>query len=193
MKAYCRSYSRFSLGQATEGDNIISPNLSSQYDGASQAGLIRGGYHSAHPGRSSGEAQANYFAEHGGGWSGDGEKLPEMLELESGSGGDCWGLSATAMVSWIKSFSDQYHARQGVYPMLYTSMTWWERCTGNSMAFANSNPLVLAKYSSGVTAVPGGWSSYAIWQNATVYGYGGNSDIFNGNEAAPRTFAPGTG
>ena len=42
------------------------PDFSSQYDGATSTGLIRGSYHFAHPDRSSGAAQANYFVAHGG-------------------------------------------------------------------------------------------------------------------------------
>lgn len=48
------------------------PDFSKQYTGATNEGLIRGGYHFARPGSSSGAAQANYFLAHGGGWSADG-------------------------------------------------------------------------------------------------------------------------
>ena len=44
----------------------INPDFSSQYTGATNAGLIRGGYHFARPDISSGATQANYFLAHGG-------------------------------------------------------------------------------------------------------------------------------
>lgn len=44
----------------------INPLFSSQYTGATNVGLIRGGYHFALPDRSSGAAQATYFLAHGG-------------------------------------------------------------------------------------------------------------------------------
>jgi GH25 family lysozyme M1 (1,4-beta-N-acetylmuramidase) len=42
------------------------PTFSSKYTGATNAGLIRGAYHFAHPDTSTGAAQANYFLAHGG-------------------------------------------------------------------------------------------------------------------------------
>ena len=56
--------------------------FSSQYTGATKAGLIRGGYHFARPDVASGAAQANYFASNGGGWTGDGRTLPGALDIE---------------------------------------------------------------------------------------------------------------
>ncbi|KAL1844902.1 hypothetical protein VTK73DRAFT_1540 [Phialemonium thermophilum] len=182
---------RFVIIKATEGTTYTDPSFSSHYTGATNAGLIRGGYHFAHPGSSTGAAQADYFLAHGGGWSGDGITLPGMLDLESGSSGECWGLSASQMVSWIKSFSDQYHSKTGRYPMIYTSPAWWQDCTGNSNAFASTNPLVLAHYSSSVGPIPGGWPYQTIWQNADSYAYGGDSDIFNGSEDRLRALATG--
>ena len=56
---------------------------------------------------------------------------PGMLDLEK----DC------ASVEWIQEFSDEYHAQTGRYPVLYSSPSWWQECTGNSNAFINTNPL----------------------------------------------------
>jgi len=109
---------------------------------------------------SSGATQANYFLAHGGGWSGDGITLPGMLDLE----GSC-ALSASATVAWIKDFSDTYHAKTGVYPLLYTNPSWWSSCTGNSNAFVNTNPLVLARYSSSAGTPPGGWPVRSSWNH----------------------------
>lgn len=50
--------------------------------GATNAGLIRGAYHFAHPDTSTGAAQATFFAAHGGGWSADGITLPGAIDLE---------------------------------------------------------------------------------------------------------------
>ncbi|KAK4153306.1 glycoside hydrolase family 25 protein [Chaetomidium leptoderma] len=182
---------RFVIIKATEGTSYIDPSFSSHYTGATNAGLIRGGYHFAHPGQSTGKAQADYFIAHGGGWSADGRTLPGMLDLEAESAGQCWGLSASAMVAWIKDFSDRYHARLGVYPMLYTNPSWWTACTGNSGAFVNTNPLVLARYSSTVGTIPGGWPYQTIWQNSDSYAYGGDSEIFNGSLEGLKRLARG--
>ena len=45
---------------------FLDPNFSANYVGATNAGLIRGAYHFAHPDSSSGATQANYFLAHGG-------------------------------------------------------------------------------------------------------------------------------
>ncbi|KAK3392684.1 glycoside hydrolase family 25 protein [Podospora didyma] len=174
------SGARFVIIKATESNNYIDPKFSTYYTAATNAGFIRGGYHFAHPGETTGAVQANYFIAHGGGWSGDGITLPGMLDLESSSSSQCWGLSTTAMVAWIKAFSDRYHTVTGRYPMLYTNPSWWIACTGNSNAFVNTNPLVLARYASAPGTIPGGWPYQTIWQNSDSYTYGGDSDIFNG-------------
>ncbi|KAI0198657.1 glycoside hydrolase family 25 protein [Astrocystis sublimbata] len=180
------SGARFVIIKATEGTTYQDPKFSSHYAGATNAGLIRGGYHFAHLDASSGAAQANYFLAHGGGWSGDGITLPGMLDLE----GSCV-LSASGAVSWIKDFSDTYHAKTGVYPLIYTNPSWWSSCTGNSKAFVNTNPLVLARYASSAGTPPGGWPYYTIWQFNDAYKYGGDSDTFNGDMAALLRLAKG--
>ncbi|KAI0190775.1 glycoside hydrolase family 25 protein [Xylaria flabelliformis] len=177
---------RFVIIKATEGTDYIDPSFSSHYSGATNAGLIRGGYHFAHLDTSSGATQANYFIAHGGGWSGDGITLPGMLDLE----GSCV-LSASATVAWIKDFSNTYHSKTGVYPLLYTNPSWWSSCTGNSNAFVNTNPLVLARYSSSAGTPPGSWPYYTIWQYNDAYTYGGDSDSFNGDMAALLRLAKG--
>lgn len=180
------SGARFVIIKATEGTTYQDPSFSSHYGGATNAGLIRGGYHFAHLDTSSGATQANYFLAHGGGWSGDGITLPGMLDLE----GDCV-LSASATVAWIKDFSNTYHTKTGVYPLIYTNPSWWSSCTGNSNAFINTNPLVLAHYSSSAGTPPGSWPYYTFWQYNDAYKYGGDSDLFNGDMAGLLRIAKG--
>lgn len=169
--------------QATEGTTYRDPTFSKHYEGATKAGFIRGGYHFAHPDRSSGTTQAEFFLKHGGGWSKDGITLPGMLDIEyNPSGGNtCYGLGHTSMIHWIREFVDTYHSTTGVYPMIYTTAGWWKTCTGNSHAFHDQCPLVLARYASSPGAIPGGWPFETIWQNSNQYAHGGDSDIFNGS------------
>ncbi|KAL8725488.1 MAG: hypothetical protein Q9181_006401 [Wetmoreana brouardii] len=187
------SGARFVIIKATEGTTYIDSSFSSHYNGATSAGLIRGGYHFAHPDSSSGATQANYFLAHGGGWSGDGITLPGMLDIEyNPSGATCYGLSKTAMVSWIQDFVNIYHSKTTRYPLIYTTNDWWTTCTGNSAAFHTTCPLVLARYSSsGPGTIPGGWPYQTIWQNADSYTYGGDSDIFNGGITGLKKLATG--
>lgn len=172
---------RFAYIKATEGTTYTDPKFSQHYNGATAAGFIRGGYHFARPAASSGAAQAKYFVAHGGGWSKDGITLPGMLDLE----GDC------ASASWIKDFSDTYHAATGRYPVFYTTNSWWVSCTGNSQAFKDTNPLMLARWGSSAGTIPGGWPYYTIWQYKDSNAWGGDSDVFNGDATQLKKLATG--
>ena len=185
---------RFVIIKATEGTDVVDSTFSSHWSGATTAGLIRGAYHFAHPDSSSGATQANYFLQHGGKWTGDGKTLPGMLDIEyNPSGATCYGLSTSAMTSWVEDFVSTYHTATGRYPMIYSTANWWEECTGNAKNFASESPLVLASYNSAPGTIPGGWSTQTIWQNADTYTYGGDSDVFNGSEGDLTKLATGTG
>ncbi len=102
---------RFAWVKATEGTYYTNPYFAQQYNGSYNQGFIRGAYHFATPNMSSGADQANYFSDHGGGWSADGKTLPGALDMEYNPYGDtCYGLSPSEMTAWIKDFSDTYRA-----------------------------------------------------------------------------------
>ncbi|CAL5869899.1 uncharacterized protein PFLUO_LOCUS4132 [Penicillium psychrofluorescens] len=186
------SGARFVIIKATEGTSYIDSDFSSHYDGATSAGLIRGGYHFAHPDEGSGADQATYFLDNGGGWTNDGQTLPGMLDIEyNPDGSECYGLSASDMVSWISDFGETYNSKTGRYPMIYSTADWWSTCTGDSTDFSTNYPLVLAQYASSISTVPGGWPYQSFWQNADSYTYGGDSDIWNGDSDSLSTFAKG--
>lgn len=95
------------------------------------------------------------------------------------------------MVSWIRDFVDEYASLTGRPPMIYTNLDWWQTCTGNSNAFIDECPLVVARYSSAVGTLPGGWPFHTIWQFNDKYAYGGDSDTFNGDLAGLKRLAKG--
>ncbi|PWN47480.1 hypothetical protein IE53DRAFT_247788 [Violaceomyces palustris] len=183
---------KFVIIKATEGTTYKSPSFSKQYTGATNAGLIRGSYHFAHPDSSSGATQANYFLANGGGWSNDGITLPGMLDLESSSGSPtCYGLSKAGLVSWIKDFGSTYKSKTGRYPMIYTNAGWWNQCVASS-AFAADYPLVVAHYGSSTAGpLPTGFSTYSFWQWNDASVYAGDSDVWNGDAASLTKFAKG--
>ncbi len=182
---------KFVIIKATEGTTFKSSSFSSQYTGATNAGLIRGAYHFAHPDSSSGATQAKFFLANGGGWSGDGRTLPGMIDLESVSGSPtCYGLSQSALVSWIKDFGNTYKASTGRYPMIYTSSGWWNQCVASS-AFAADYPLVVANYGVSSPKIPTGFSYYSFWQYADSGTYPGDQDTWNGDLASLKKFATG--
>ncbi|KAF7763475.1 CAZyme family GH25 [Agaricus bisporus var. burnettii] len=184
---------RWAYIKATEGTTFRDPNFSANYVGATNAGVIRGAYHFAHPDSSSGAAQANFFVDHGGGWSADGITLPGALDIEyAPSGNICYGLSASAMVSWIRDFSNTYHARTGRFPAIYTTTDWWRSCTGNASGFQNDNPLWIARYSSEIGALPAGYTVASFWQYADSGPFPGDQDRWNGDLAGLQRMARGS-
>ncbi|KAG6841495.1 hypothetical protein C0991_010353 [Blastosporella zonata] len=184
---------QFAYIKATEGTSYINPDFSSQYTGATNNGLIRGGYHFARPDISSGATQATYFLAHGGGWSADGITLPGALDIEYNPyGATCYGLSASAMVAWIKDFSNTYLAKTGRYPVIYTTTDWWTTCTGNNSGFGSTNPLWIARYASAIGTLPAGWAYTTFWQYADSGSNPGDQDIFNGDSAGLGRMAKGS-
>ncbi len=172
---------RFAYLKATEGTTYTNPYFYGQSGGSFDAGVIRGAYHFALPNTSGGAVQANWFVDHGGGWTPDGLTLPPALDIEYNPyGASCYGLSQSAMVGWIREFSDTVHDRTGRYPMIYTTTAWWTSCTGNDGGFGETNPLWVARYASSVGTLPAGWKFQTIWQYSDSGSLPGDQDYFNG-------------
>lgn len=173
---------RFAYVKATEGTSYRNPYFAQQYNGSYQVGMIRGAYHFGRPDLTGGAAQADYFVVHGGGWSADGKTLPPMLDIEyNPNGSTCYGLSQSAMVDWIRSFSEEVHAKTTRWPMLYTTTDWWQTCTGNTSAFGNTHPLFIARYANTAGQLPSGWRYYTIWQYSDSGNKPGDQDTFAGS------------
>jgi GH25 family lysozyme M1 (1,4-beta-N-acetylmuramidase) len=151
--------------KATQGTYYQNAYFGAQYAGSKKVGMFRGAYHFATPNRSSGVAQANYFVAHGGAWTRDLKTLPGVLDIEYNPyGSTCYGLTKKQMVAWIKAFVVRYKVRTKRDAVIYTTLDWWTRCTGNSTAFRYTNPLWVARYSRSVGKLPGGWPFYTFWQ-----------------------------
>jgi GH25 family lysozyme M1 (1,4-beta-N-acetylmuramidase) len=178
---------RFAFVKATEGTTYVNPYFTQQYVGAYSVGLVRGAYHFALPDRSSGAAQAAWFATHGGAWSADNQTLPGALDIEYNPypGPTCYGLSQAAMFSWVRAFLNEYFARTGRWAVIYTTTDWWQTCTGNYPGFGATSPLWIARWSSEVGPLPAGWSTYSFWQwtNQPVE-FPGDQNVFNGTQEA---------
>lgn len=156
---------RFAYVKATEGTSYTNSYFAQQYNGSYNRGYIRGSYHFALPNKSSGATQADYFISHGGGWSRDGKTLPGALDIEFNPyGSTCYGLSQSAMRSWIASFTSRYKYRTGRDAVIYTNRNWWIQCTGDTGQFGSTNPLWIANYSTSTPPLPAGWSYYTFFQ-----------------------------
>ena len=158
---------RFAYIKATEGSTFRSSKFSAQYTDSYHAGYIRGAYHFARPDGAPGDIQADYFVDHGGAWSADGQTLPGVLDIEMPyfEGDQCWDLTPAEMVAWIKAFTTRYHERTGRHAVIYTGYYWWVDCTGNSAEFRD-NPLWLAAWrTTPPEKIPASWSGgWTFWQ-----------------------------
>jgi GH25 family lysozyme M1 (1,4-beta-N-acetylmuramidase) len=167
---------RFAFIKATQGTYYQSPTFKSQRNGAHRVGVVTGAYVFATPNTSSGASQARYFAAHGGGWKAD--SLPGVLDIESNPyGKKCYGLKPAAIVSWIRSFVREYHARTGWWPIINTYTPWWNSCTGGSAAFAGRDKLWINADRGRSPKLPSGWTSYAVWQWRETGVYPADQDV----------------
>lgn len=176
---------QFAYIKATEDTTYKDPDFSANYLNAYNAGVIRGAYHFARPDLSSGSAQATYFAGNGGAWSADNLTLPGMLDLEGG----CYGLSTSAMQSWILDFYNTYKAKTGRDIVIYTSPSWWNSCTGGWSGMSADSPLFVADWTTAANpTIPSGFPYATIWQysdSGSVSGVSGAVDLdrFNGDSS----------
>jgi GH25 family lysozyme M1 (1,4-beta-N-acetylmuramidase) len=176
---------QFAYIKATEGTTYKDPTFNANYLDAYNAKVIRGAYHFAQPGTSSGASQADYFAGNGGAWSADNLTLPGMLDLEGG----CYGLSQASMQSWILDFYNEYKARTGRDIVIYTSASWWNSCTGGWSGMSARSPLNAASWTSAADpTIPSGFPFATIWQYTdagSVSGVSGavDRDRFNGDSS----------
>lgn len=178
--------SRFSWMKTSEGTTYVDPTFSRHYTGARDAGLVTGGYHFALPSQSSGRTQAEIFIKNGGGWTADGKTLPGMLDLEYNPypslGNTCFGMSQSQLKAWTWDFMNTYKEKTGRYPTIYSTTDWWNTCMGGTGEF-KAAPLHIANYSTGPGYMPGGSTSFDIWQFSSVAPFAGDSNVFNGTTA----------
>lgn len=176
---------KFAYIKATESTTYTDPQFSANYGNAHSQKVIRGGYHFARPNLSGGAAQANYFAAHGGAWSRDNLTLPGMLDLEAG----CYGMSTSAMRTWILDFYNAYKAKTSRDVVIYTSPSWWNTCTGSWSGMSARSPLFVAHWTSAASpSIPAGFPYWTFWQYSSTGSVSGISgavdrDRFSGTEA----------
>jgi GH25 family lysozyme M1 (1,4-beta-N-acetylmuramidase) len=128
---------------------------------------------------------------------------PIMLDIEydpyvSQDGtNQCYGLSQSAMVTWISNFVTEVKNKTGLYPIIYSTTGWWTSCTGNSASFA-SDPLWIASFNTlnppSPGPLPAGWANWTYWQyasNGTVSGISGSVDLDQLNPGMLTLLNPG--
>ncbi|KAG8951348.1 hypothetical protein FRC03_012573, partial [Tulasnella sp. 419] len=151
-----------------------------QYSGAGTAGIFRGAWHYAFPSQSDGKTQAEFFLANGGAWNADGKTLPGVLYVDHTLDDPnlCFGVEPANLVAWIREFSDTYHSKTNRYPVICTSIQFWNWCVKDDPSFGATNPLWLSKYFPEVEqgAIPPGWTNYTFWDNITSFWHNGDLD-----------------
>ncbi|MFF5987702.1 GH25 family lysozyme [Prauserella flavalba] len=186
----------FAFVLATDGTSFTSPEFDTQYQGAADAGLIRGAYHFARPGSGAAADQAQRFLETVG-YSADGTSLPPVLDMEANpDGAACYGLSAGEMRDWIKAFLAEVKEQTERDGIIYTSPGFWKDCTGDTKEFSE-NPLWIADWGVDEPSSIGGWDAHTFWQysdSGSVDGVNGPVDVnrFNGTVDELKALAAGS-
>jgi GH25 family lysozyme M1 (1,4-beta-N-acetylmuramidase) len=178
--------------KASEGDYYTNPDYASDVQQATANGLYVIPYAFANPFDPADNGTAIQQADKAAGEvSSVGAPanliMPLALDLEpdpyasNDNTNQCYGLSPSAMVTWINGFISEYDKKlPETKPLIiYTEAAWWNTCTGNSTAFG-AHPLWLASYGVTNPALPAGWNNLTFWQysaNGSVSGITGATDL----------------
>jgi len=195
---------QFAAVKVTEGAYYQNPYALSDLAQAGAAGLSVMAYAFAIPNGDGASAspvvQADYVLNY---LAGAGGPLPRiMLDIEydpyvsTDHTNECYGLSKSAMVTWIAQFDAEVQARTGQDPIIYTPPPWWQTCTGGASGFRQV-PVWVPDYSGGSSpTLPPGWTNWAFWQytsSGTVSGIStpGNTDLDQLNPGRISLLDPG--
>ena len=187
-RVVARQY-QFAYVKATEGTSYINRYYRGDVSSALAAGLFVGGYAFATPDAASGAAEAKYFLRHSR-YGQNRSLLFPMLDIEWNpykTTTACYGLSPSALVSWIGSYSDTISRALGVRPIIYTQASFWNKCTGGTSAFSADPLWVGSDQTASAPDLPAGFASWTIWQdvNSSAAGVEGPVDVdgFHGTAA----------
>jgi GH25 family lysozyme M1 (1,4-beta-N-acetylmuramidase) len=174
---------QFAAVKTTEGAYYKNPYALTDLSQARAAGLAVVAYAFAIPNGggspSSPVTQADYLLSTLGS---DSATVPIMLDIEydpyvsSDHTNECYGLSPSAMVSWISAFSGEVRAKTGELPIIYTPAAWWSTCTGDSTAFGHTPVWVPDYTDSAGPLLPAGWPTWSFWQYSSSGSVAGIND-----------------
>ena len=161
----------FAAVKVTEGDYYVNPYALADLAQARAAGLTVAAYAFAIPnGNGASTSPATQADDLVTALGPDATTMPLMLDIEydpytsTDHTNQCYGLSASAMVTWISGFTAEVAAKTGQQPLIYAPPSWWQTCTGGSAAFAQ-DPLWVPDYTTAAQpTLPGGWARWSFWQ-----------------------------
>jgi GH25 family lysozyme M1 (1,4-beta-N-acetylmuramidase) len=155
---------RFVAIKTSEGTYYTNPYYLPDARAASRAGLAVLAYAFANPDRAGGAATASFAVRAAHYRRGHGT-LPLVVDLENDpySTSDCYWFGQGRMIAWIAGFANRARALTGSWPIIYTTVSWWQECTGSTGRFRR-DPLWLADYNGGRPALPSPWTRWSFWQ-----------------------------
>lgn len=196
---------QFAAVKATEGDYYQNPYALTDLAQAKAAGISVMAYAFAIPNGNGSSAsptvQADYLVKYLAKTGGPTPKI--MLDIEYDPyvaidhTNECYGLSKSAMVTWITRFDAGIRAKTGQDPVIYTPPPWWRTCTGGVASFRQV-PVWVPDYTSGSSpTLPSGWTNWAFWQytsSGTVSGIHtpGHTDLDQLNPGRISLLDPGS-
>lgn len=184
---------RFAYVSAADGTSQ-NADFTAEYDGARNAGLLRGAYFFAEPVFESGTTHADWFLNQIN-YVADGATLPPTLDVEQNvNQPPCDGLPASTWIAYVSTFTAEVKLRTGADAVIYTNPDTWINCLANTTQFAATNPLWVAQWGVSAPTLFGGWTFYTFWQyngGSAVPGGTADLDTFNGSLTQLQKFAPG--
>jgi GH25 family lysozyme M1 (1,4-beta-N-acetylmuramidase) len=190
---------RFAAIKAAEGSYYVNPYYAADARAAVRAGLLVAPYTFANPHASGGARQARYVVDRSG-YRWVGRMLPLEVDLEPDPYvrrehvNICYGLDRSQMVSWVEAFVGQARSLTGARPLIYTTASWWRKCTGDSSAL-RIDPLWVAAYGTSQPQMPGAWPNWTFWQykssgRVAGIGYRGGIDLDYGSRSVLSLLRP---
>jgi GH25 family lysozyme M1 (1,4-beta-N-acetylmuramidase) len=185
----------FTAIKASEGNYYTNSFYASDVKQATNVGLYVSPYVFANPYHTNGTAvsQADYawknvISKASPGYGSSPLMLPLMVDLEPDpyassetDSNQCYGLSQSAMRTWIQQFLAEAKADTGKAPIIYTTAAWWNACTGDDTTIGSQGyPLWVASYGVSIPVLPSGWNNYTFWQysdSGTVSGISVATDL----------------
>lgn len=166
----------FAFIRLSYGDVFRDPKFDANWQGAADAGVVRGAYQFFKPSQSVDEQAQMMIDAISPAQPGD---LPPMLDVEA-SDGESSATVARKIDAWVA----QVQAATGVAPIVYSGSYFWRDQVGGSRNEAD-NPFWIAQYTTKCPNLPLPWDRWTLWQysnRGSISGIRGNVDLdrFNG-------------
>jgi lysozyme len=169
----------FAYAKSTEGITYTDPYFLTNWSGMKAVGIARGAYMYWHANVDP-TAQANYFLQHLNAAGFTPTDLAPAIDVEVSD-----GVSAATLVANLHTTVNVIHAALGVWPVIYTTNSFWTASAGNDATFT-ADPLWLAVYqatpptAAQVPASNWGGNGWTLWQRSasgSVPGIAGPADL----------------